>query len=366
MVNLYKVRAGFVKLAGPKDEQQKVDPEIQHFYRLDQKPTLHAGAIRIVLFIVALVPMSGCKVLNSAFDGDPSQSETEDTAPVSKTQSNSTLGSTTSTPNNSEATTSSAAPSTEKGSASLSDQKNSQDSSSLENSGSQSTDDFNYLEFCERGAELCYPMQESSNNATQTLDKSDEKNHLRFTRNSGMTGGSHPQVPPLNRAMFTRRNSKIEAKDLYEYKGEDIGFDLWFYPDHTSRVGWTVFEIDGILALHRRGDGRMECVSTAAGNKSSTVAFEVKFDGMFKHISCSIQDNQLQMRMDNLAPRFSLQSVKSSAKDAALSFGRPASLIKSNPMIGRIAMLRVWEDVAAMHEFTKREYEAICGLISEC
>lgn len=312
--------------------------------------------------------VSACRLDNPAFHLDAihlqnSQAKADSSAPQALSiQSQTTTEATNNGPQATEVTSapvSSSRPTTTIPSSSTSGTPNSQSSS-----GWTPPKSFVYASFCERGAKYCYPVTETAEQPAAILDQGPHKNHLTLDPDrskSGVTNGSTQNLEPFARAYYLRSGGTLTAAQPYEYQGAELGFDLWFDPDVASGDHYALFEIDGVLGLRRSDDGNFHCVSKN-GTKTIVAAAKVPNEQKFNHISCALRDGVVRIQINGNITQRASELAKAASAPADLLFGRAGTLtLGAGAFVGRVAMLRVWDNVHTMDWSTSREVTYACN-----
>lgn len=248
-------------------------------------------------------------------------------------------------------------------------QDSSVDSTSSEASSPKTTPEtLEYGEFCGDGVELCYPVYETNKTAWETTDQGPSNNPLLLTKPAGLTGGASDTVQPLVSSVWCKNGGFGNSERAHAFAGGDWGVDLWVSQDRWNKGGWSYVELDDVFALRRRLDGKLECLAKlSSGLQSVTLDIGEPSPGLH-HVECSFHAGELELRFDaqrvNNVP--TEQGAKAMPTDATLSVCRGKTLVKDTTLLGRVAMLRVWSDVARMRTVTKFERGHVCEEVGIC
>lgn len=176
----------------------------------------------------------------------------------------------------------------------------------------------------------------------------------------------------FKRAFYvTPQGSATAAKGLV-YNNESAGFDLWFKPDNPETTGWAIFELDDVLALYRNSAGHYSCASKRPNGALAEAALLVHNDHTFIHIACSIRNGTVSIQVNGGDVTPAHHKAQLWTGEALLRFGKPGSVLGvatlgTQPEYrGRIALLRVWDDLSAMGSATSKDTSDGCGLTKSC
>lgn len=200
--------------------------------------------------------------------------------------------------------------------------------------------------FCE-GAAICFPVHRlEPGGAIQDLGPSrlrvDFAKPVNLERNWA-------DPPPLDNGIRLGPESagKISAPLLLPQKRE-IAFDMWFSPEDVNARNWTLFEIDGLLALERLSTGGLRCSLKSGVVHVGPVATNPSFEpGRLYHVACALSGDRIMMWWSAASVPYALPISSGGETRFLMSLG--ASTKKERePFSGRVASLRIWNDVNLM------------------
>lgn len=330
-----------------------------------------ARPLRGAVVCAAALMLVGCRNLNPDFLGDmhgqtlPDEDSTS--APAGSTGANAELSTELGGKEKSSSETSSTSESADETSSELSSSTAIGTSSSEENTTEPAPKDL----FCGSGVELCYPVYESDGSVWQSEDLGPEGNPLRLVKPSGWEEGVYKTgLSQLETSLWCKRPGYATSERSLSFQGSSLGIDLWIAPDGwKSNEVWAFVEIDNVLAIRRRSDGKLECQANLSTGKASAVLDVGKPSVGMHHVQCSFHEGWLELGFDASKPA----RVKVNAKaklpeiDASLSVCQGQSLFANDPMLrGRVATLRVWSEIERMKATTQKERAQACSVLPTC
>lgn len=226
------------------------------------------------------------------------------------------------------------------------------------------------LEVCPDGVQLCYPIYESSNSIWESEDLGPSSNPLLLSRPAGWTPGNvDTDYLPLRTSLWCKTPGLATSERVVEFKGEELGVDLWFaFDSWAEHADSTLVELDNVLAIRVKNQNQVECIASLSTGRE-TVTIDVASPALgLHHVWCSLDGAQLKVGFDaketkefNFEPGAELR-----AASAGLSVCAGLSLSPSRADRTRIAVLRLWDDIAKMNAVTKVEREKMCDLLNNC
>lgn len=235
-------------------------------------------------------------------------------------------------------------------------------------SSGSSTETLVYGEFCKDGVELCYPVFETFKTEWQSKDHGPSGNPLLLTKPAGFTPGAGTEVQPLVSTLWCKNDGFATTEKAHPFKGGAWGVDLWVAHDNWAWTEWAMVELDGVFAIRRRADGKLECAAQLTTGKE-VVALDIgkPSDGLHQ-VTCSFQSGKLALSFDDKVRTLEITNRKATAEpaNASLSVCRGQSLVQEAALRGRVAMLRLWSDVARMKRVTTFERAHLCKHVLKC
>lgn len=231
-----------------------------------------------------------------------------------------------------------------------------------------------YGDFCEASVLFCAPVLKDSGFVDPKLSY-----NLRL---AGLREGTHPDLDPLAQALYTpQQGPGFSNREPYSHQGAQLAVDLWFLPDETAGSNWTIFELEGVLAIHQVSPDSVICRIHGGEAGVVTLARSIRFKRIesngqaqreeFAHVACGVdaqgkpalsvdgsQEGEQEDPEDE--QQFSLQLEL----NVPLSFklGRGSTLTAaSGKFSGRIASLRIWNDHQRMVSRTRQELDYLCS-----
>lgn len=158
------------------------------------------------------------------------------------------------------------------------------------------------------------------------------------------------QTAPLNRAIQLAPSSAGVSSAPLDLNGSsEIAFDIWFTPDDARSVDWTLFELEGFLAVERMDTGGIRCaIRGRILPLGPATAPDFSTNQTLHHVACGIKDGQAFMWWDGRPVLDVIPSGPKSPTKAQIRLGQGPEKSAREPFVGRVAGIRVWSDVETM------------------
>lgn len=199
--------------------------------------------------------------------------------------------------------------------------------------------------FCE-GAAICFPIHRlAPGGVVQDLGPSglsiDFAQSVALERNWA-------EPPPLDHSVRLNAGSAgMVSQSLALGSNREVGFDIWFSPEDVNSRNWTLFEIDNLLAIERMSTGGLRC-ALKNGLVDVGPAINPSFEpGVLYHVTCALSGERIKMWWGKESVPYALPLDSGSETSFSMRLGASPNNDR-DPFLGRVAGLRIWNDVEQM------------------
>lgn len=339
------------------------------------RPGFRVGCLKLLFVTAAALSVFACRAYNPAYRQGDELLQHSATSRSSASHSGGG-GELTDSTTNSTSQVSLAPASTPQGdktgtsedqSASSSPRFESSTSISLSGANSSSSTGIEILTSCSYGMPLCYPVLLNEDESTGYVkDHGSRGLDLWLGAHAGMVGGLGKDLPGIfQKTMYTTHQGPgITSSQAYKVKSDHLGVDVWIKPDEDV-ANFTIVEIRGVLAIYRDAEKFLNCIYQDGGEPVK-VRVELKVFDKFAHLQCSLKGGVLSLSLNGAAPKTAEYERSVKSTEGTLSVGRAGALSPAGKMKGRVALLRVWEDLEQMQDALRAELPYYCKLFKLC